>query len=414
MRRVVYVHYVPTISGAAISLGTLLKYLDRNRYEPHLLQVHPVDGPVRGYFESCGVTCHHVPTSLVWDLPWWGGENVRSHAWRAFRPDPGVEAFLRRLQPAIVHLNDFPPLAAGLAASQLGLPVVWHSRWVLARPDSARYPARRILRTIERHARRIIGIAEPEAAQFRRTDVDTVYNPLDFTAVETATKAVREVRSELGATPDDFVVVAPIQVIEDKGAWDFINACAHARRIAPGQKLRFAIVGSIPPPGRRQLVRKWTRVLGPKPAREHAADLIRVGKLEDVFTLTGYRDNVYDYFLAADLIVFPSHLRACGRPCFEAGAFGKPILVTMPHQNTRVVLEGVTGFILPEKNPVALGEAIVRLAADRPLARRLGEAGRDHVRRHFDAQAHAGRIMEIYDEVLAAGHETIPAGARHA
>jgi glycosyltransferase involved in cell wall biosynthesis len=401
MRKVVYVHYVPTPSGAAISLGVLLKYLDRSRYEPHVLQVHPEDGPVRKHFEERGAICHHVPTPLVWDLPWWAGENVRSRAWRAFQRDAGVEKFLRDLAPAIVHLNDFPPIAAGLAAARLGLPTVWHSRWVLSHPQHAAYPGRRVLRTIEQHAKRIVAIAEPEAAQFARKDVETVFNPLDFSAVdETRARAV-DVRGELGATADDFVVVAPVQLTEEKGAWDFIEACAHARRLAPRQRLRFALVGTIPGSGRRQLLHKWTRVLGDQPAAARAADMLRAGNLADVFTLTGYRDRVYDYFQAADLIVFPSHLRACGRPCFEAGAFGKPILVTMPHKNTRVVLDGVTGLILPEKNPIALGEAIVRLAADRATARKFGAAGWDHVRRHFDAPTHAARIMEIYDRLLA-------------
>ncbi len=401
MRKVVYVHYVPTMSGAAISLGVLLKFIDRTRYEPHVLQVHPVDGPVRKYFETCGVPVHHAPTALVWDLPWWGGENVRSRAWRAFRPDAGVEKALRRLAPDIVHLNDFPPLAAGLTASRLGIPTVWHSRWVLSHPRNAAFPGARVIRTLAKHARQIVAIAEPEAAQFAPAPVETVYNPLDFSVVEEARARRTDVRGELGASPDDFVVMAPIQVIEDKGAWDFIAACAHARRIAPQQRMRFAIVGSIPGPGRRHLVRKWTKVLGEKPAAEHAAGMIQAGKLEDVFTLTGYRDNVYDYYQAADLIVFPSHLRACGRPCFEAGAFGKPILVTMPHKNTRVVLDGVTGFILPEKNPVVLGETMVRLAQDRALTRRLGEAGRAHVRENFRAESHVSRIMEIYDRLLA-------------
>jgi glycosyltransferase involved in cell wall biosynthesis len=408
-QRVAYIHYVPTVSGAAISLGLLLQHLDRSRFEPVVIQVHRDDGPVRQHFAALGVEYHHVPIPLVWNLPWLSGENFRSQAWRAFDADTALAKRLGELAPALVHVNDFPAVAAAYTSSQiLDLPTLCHCRAVLPQPGNPLYPSGKILRLMEQVADRIVAIAEPETRQFARRDVDTVFNPFDFSVVDRTTVAVADIRRELRATKDDFLVIAPVQLTEDKGAWDFLAACAHARRLAPGVNLRFALVGTIPSPGRRQLLRKWTKVLGPRPAAERAARMLRDGHIEDVFTLTGYRDNVHDYFRAADLVVFPSHLRACGRPCFEAGAFGKPILVTMPHKETRVVLEGETGFILPERDPATLGEAIVRLAGDRPLARRLGEAGWQHVRKHFDAGSHAARIMEIYDEMLAPQPAAVP------
>src|SRR4051812_2662565 len=116
MLRILYVHYVPTASGSAISLGLLLRQLDRSRFEPHVVQVHREDGPVRRHFADAGAICHHVPTPLVWDLPWWAGENLRSRGWRAFRSDASFENFLRALAPALVHVNDFPAIPAAIAA----------------------------------------------------------------------------------------------------------------------------------------------------------------------------------------------------------------------------------------------------------------------------------------------------------
>ena len=400
-RKILYVHYVPTVTGAAMSLGLLLRHLDRRRFEPHVLQVHPHNGPVSEYFSRVGVACHHVPTRLVWDQHWLSEDNLRSGAWRAFDSDPAIAKFLDKLKPDIVHVNDFPPVSAAITASHLGIPVVWHSRWVLSHTDSWGYPSRRVIETMERYADRLVAIAEPEARQFSRNETHTVFNPIDLEAVKFARSRKVDVRRELGVSPEAFLVVAPIPLTENKGAWDYIEACGWARQREPNRPMHFALVGSISSAGRRHALRKWTKILGPESERKQADLMIQKWNLQDVFSLTGHRNNIYDYIQASDLVVFPSHLKACGRPCFEAGAFGKAVIVTMPDKQTRVVVDEVTGLILPEREPKMLGEAIARLATNPQICERMGAAGKTHVARHFDARVHAAQIMEIYHSLLA-------------
>ena len=104
---------------------------------------------------------------------------------------------------------------------------------------------------------------------------------------------------------------------------------------------------------------------------------------------------------ASDLIVFPTRTKTTGRPGFEAGGMRRPVIVTMPNTATRVVLDGITGLITPERNPRALAEGIVKLAKNRELGRMLGVNGHQHVRENFDSTNHACKVMQIYDEVLA-------------
>jgi glycosyltransferase involved in cell wall biosynthesis len=117
--------------------------------------------------------------------------------------------------------------------------------------------------------------------------------------------------------------------------------------------------------------------------------------------LTGFRSDIYSLMDAADLIVFPTHMNTCGRIGFEAGALGKPVVVTMRSRDTRVVLHGTTGHIIPERNPEELGRAIAWHAEHPEESFRMGEAGRGYIPSRFNEIAHAQSVMSLYDEVLA-------------
>jgi glycosyltransferase involved in cell wall biosynthesis len=124
--------------------------------------------------------------------------------------------------------------------------------------------------------------------------------------------------------------------------------------------------------------------------------------------LSGYRSDVYRMMDAADLIVFPTRMNTCGRIGFEAGAMGKPVIVTMRSPDTRVVLDGKTGRIIPEKDPEALGREIAWHAGHPDESHRMGEAGRAHVLQHFNEGEHVRRVMSLYDEVLAEAAAATP------
>jgi glycosyltransferase involved in cell wall biosynthesis len=250
-------------------------------------------------------------------------------------------------------------------------------------------------------SKRIVCISESEAAQLPSAKVEVIYNPLEFEKMEQARGSGPAARKALGIGEKDYVVTAPIPMAEHKGAWDFIRACGIAARMAPEVPMRFLMVGHLPTAGRRHLLRKWTGFLGPRPGLERARELAHRAGIAGRIDFTGFRKDIYEIMAGSDLIVFPSHLRACGRPCFEAGALNKPILVTMPDKNTRVVLDGETGLILPEKDPLTLGKAIAELARDRARGLRMGERGREHVRNHFGAEEHAGKMMALYDRVVS-------------
>lgn len=80
--------------------------------------------------------------------------------------------------------------------------------------------------------------------------------------------------------------------------------------------------------------------------------------------------------------VFPSPKEGWGITVMEAAACGTPSLASDSPGLRDSVLDGNTGLLVPHGDPVALAGAMVRLAQDRALVERLGEAARQHALAH--------------------------------
>ena len=96
-----------------------------------------------------------------------------------------------------------------------------------------------------------------------------------------------------------------------------------------------------------------------------------------------------------------------GLVALEGMAAGKPVIVTRTTSLPELVVDGVTGFVVPPYDLVALREKISLLLRDPELSRRLGAQAREHVRTHFTWSAVARRGLDFY-RALAARHGLIP------
>ena len=81
----------------------------------------------------------------------------------------------------------------------------------------------------------------------------------------------------------------------------------------------------------------------------------------------------------------------------EALAFKVPVVATPVTGIPELVDDGRTGLIVPERDPAALAAAIRELIEDTETARRLAEAGRERVERHFDLRANVGELRELFE-----------------
>lgn len=114
----------------------------------------------------------------------------------------------------------------------------------------------------------------------------------------------------------------------------------------------------------------------------------------------GIRRDVPEILGLLDLFVLPSLWEGLPISILEAMAARLPVVATRVGGVPEVVLDGVTGLLVPPRDPQALAGAIVRLLGDPELRRRMGQAGRERVREHFSVDQMVRRTEALYEELL--------------
>jgi D-inositol-3-phosphate glycosyltransferase len=123
--------------------------------------------------------------------------------------------------------------------------------------------------------------------------------------------------------------------------------------------------------------------------------------LNDLVAFLGKQaqDTLPYYYSAADVVVMPSHYESFGMVALEAMACGTPVIASRVGGLPYNVLDGVTGILVPERNPEALAREIMRLLTDEPLRRRLGEAAAQ-VARYYSWERIAAQVIDLYHQVI--------------
>ena len=102
------------------------------------------------------------------------------------------------------------------------------------------------------------------------------------------------------------------------------------------------------------------------------------------------------YYERAAVVVCPSRREGYGVVAREAMAYGRPVVATAVGGLLDAVEDGVTGLLVPPRDPAALRAALVRLLDDAPLRRRLGESARERAPERLSWDAATRATLEAY------------------
>ncbi len=144
-----------------------------------------------------------------------------------------------------------------------------------------------------------------------------------------------------------------------------------------------------------------TLIVGEGPLRSRLEETARAYRLfEDRrVSFLGHRDDVPRLLAAADLLVLPSLYEGLPNVVLEAMRFRKPVVATAAPGTTEVVEDGVTGLLVPLRDPPALTRAIQRVIDDPGLANQLGAAGRTRVEAEFGVNLMIERFAALYEQL---------------
>ena len=144
---------------------------------------------------------------------------------------------------------------------------------------------------------------------------------------------------------------------------------------------------------------------GDGPLREEWEQLSCSLGLQDKIQFVGHlsHDDLPKFYASGNLFVLPANSRAeaFGKVLQEAMAAGLPCLTTELGTGTSfVVQDGVTGRVVPPKQPEALATAIQQLAAEPELCQAMGLAGQKRAREDFSLQQMVEKVLGVYTAVL--------------
>jgi glycosyltransferase involved in cell wall biosynthesis len=145
-------------------------------------------------------------------------------------------------------------------------------------------------------------------------------------------------------------------------------------------------------------------IVGEGPMRAEIERHVAVLGLDDHVTLTGCLSDVPAVLQGLDVVVLSSYSVECfPMALLEAMAAGRPAVCTAVGGVPEMVDEGVTGFLVPARDPSALADRLVAILTDDELASRMGKAARMRVEQKFTLRESVSAAERALAEVVSPG-----------
>ena len=294
---------------------------------------------------------------------------------------------LRRLRPDVVHSRNWGALDAVLAARLVRVPVVIHGEHgrEVADPAGLNPRRNRIRRALSPLVDRFVTVSHDLERWLVHTvgiagrKVVTIHNGVD-TDRFTDEGRCPVGRAALGVADDALVIGTVGRLDPVKDQQGLLDAFA-----------------ALPRPDRGVLV-----VVGDGPCRDALAARAAEPDLAGRVRLLGERADVATALSGFDVFALPSIAEGISNTILEAMACGLPVVATRTGGNPELVVEGVTGALVPVGDRGALARALGAYADDAHLRGLHGKAGRARAVEQFSLARMTRRHRELYAALAAA------------
>ncbi len=150
-------------------------------------------------------------------------------------------------------------------------------------------------------------------------------------------------------------------------------------------------------------------IAGDGPMRSSLESLVKTLKIDHVVKILGWKtvDEVRDLydsshiFMLASVTASNGDKEGQGLVLQEAQAMGLSVLATVHNGFPDSIREGVSGFLVPEKDTDALAEKLAFLIENSEKWESMGAAGRAFVEEKFDNRKLVQQLAQLYSQSLA-------------
>jgi glycosyltransferase involved in cell wall biosynthesis len=197
---------------------------------------------------------------------------------------------------------------------------------------------------------------------------------------------VRQLRDSLGIAPGTPVISFVGNWRRVKGVDTLVRAAALVAQSVP--QARFLVAGHF---GANPADARFTQEVR-SISREIGADR--------VVRFLGHCPQIPALLRISDIFVQASRSEGLSNALLEAMLTGLPCVATSVGGTAEVVLEGVTGFLVPAEDPEPLADRLVTLLRNPALRRRMGDAARDRARVEFGVDRMTSQVVAAYSDAL--------------
>lgn len=188
-----------------------------------------------------------------------------------------------------------------------------------------------------------------------------------------------EKKKELNIQPEEKVVTMIAPFKPQKAPLDFVEVAklVTSYRLQVTSKVKFLLVGD----GElRKSLESRVKSLG----------------LKDKVLFLGWRKDIPEILAITDIFVLTSLWEGLPRTIIEAMSSGKPVVATAVDGNREIVKNGITGFLVPPKEPQKIAEKVIFLLTNQGIAQKMGDEGRKIINTSFDIDHMVNQLDQLY------------------
>lgn len=128
--------------------------------------------------------------------------------------------------------------------------------------------------------------------------------------------------------------------------------------------------------------------------------------LQDHVVMAGFQpwDKTPAFLNAMDIFAFPSYKEAFATALAEAMSCGLPVVSSINDGALELIENGETGFLAENHEDFYI--ALMKLAIDASLQKRIGENGRNFIQKHCNWPVVAEKTLHVYEETVRRSKES--------
>lgn len=300
----------------------------------------------------------------------------------------------------VIHINEFLGIIPGMIAKWLfRAPLVVHAR-SLAWQDEHSLRCRWLKKRLRANASAVVAIDQNVRATLPADiEVDVIQNSFTPKVLSSPDRAMlaRLDGLRLGSLKVGFVG----NLHRSKGIFDLLEAAKLVK--ATGRDVEFLIVGGGTVSDKGLKAWALNRAGLAQNVQKELTERVSVEGLSDIFHLLGPTVDIQRVYERMDVVAFPSHFDAPGRPVFEAAFSSVPSIVAVENPYPDTLVHGETGLAIPARNPQKLAEAIMHFADNRDDVRRMGRNARQLAETNCHPESNAKKLLAVYTRVIRNG-----------